>query len=70
MWIAPAARDAGGAVGAALAACHHYFGQPRVVDSTADGMSGCYLGPEFSDEEIEEFLREQGCAYTRQIGRA
>ena len=47
IWIQPAAGDAGGAVGAALAAFHQFKGQPRNVVA-ADAMSGAFLGPEFS----------------------
>ena len=50
-------RDAGGAVGAALYAWHQIADQPRVADGVADGMSGAYLGPEFSDEEVARYLR-------------
>src|SRR5579864_8371864 len=46
IWIQPAAGDAGGAVGAALAAFHLFKGQPRKVERT-DAMSGAYLGPSF-----------------------
>src|SRR6266852_5893647 len=45
IWIQPAAGDAGGAVGAALAAYHLFAGQPRAVAPERDGMSGAYLGP-------------------------
>src|SRR6267142_916717 len=52
IWIQPAAGDAGGAVGAALAAHHLFKNQPRETHG-ADGMSGSFLGPGFSQEEIE-----------------
>src|SRR5690348_1112568 len=52
VWIQPAAGDAGGAVGAALAAYHQFKGQPRSVDKS-DAMSGAYLGPEFAQGDIE-----------------
>src|SRR6202043_9329 len=55
IWIQPAAGDAGGAVGAALAAFHQFKGEPRRVASS-DGMSGAFLGPEFSQAEIERRL--------------
>ena len=55
IWIQPAAGDAGGAVGAALAAYHLFKGQPRKTDG-ADGMSGAYLGPSFPQAEIERRL--------------
>src|SRR5690348_2613936 len=52
IWIQPAAGDAGGAVGAALAAYHGFKGRPRTVGN-GDGMSGAYLGPEFAQGDIE-----------------
>jgi carbamoyltransferase len=65
IWIQPAAGDAGGAVGAALGAYYIMLGQPRVVDQNAiDGMKGSYLGPEFSQEQIEQELAECGAIYT------
>lgn len=55
LWIQPAAGDAGGALGAALAAFHLHLGQAR-TESPKDQMKGALLGPEFSDTEIEEVL--------------
>jgi carbamoyltransferase len=63
LWIQPAAGDAGGALGAALAAYHLYRGQPRPVNGT-DGMQGAYLGPGFSQSEIEHRLRGGGARFT------
>src|SRR5262249_43825699 len=51
LWIQPAAGDAGGAVGAALAAWHQLDEQPRSVPVGGDGMQGAFLGPAFSNEE-------------------
>ena len=45
IWIQPAAGDAGGALGAALAAYHLHKGRPRRLDNQLDGMNGAYLGP-------------------------
>jgi len=59
IWIQPAAGDAGGAVGAALAAYHLHRGQPRSAQPS-DGMQGAYLGPAFSQPEIERRLRAAG----------
>jgi carbamoyltransferase len=56
IWIQPAAGDAGGAVGAALAAYHVFLGQPRKTDGH-DLMCGSYLGPEFDQADIERRLR-------------
>jgi carbamoyltransferase len=63
LWIQPAAGDAGGAVGAALAACHLYLGGARRRDNSLDGMEGAFLGPEFSQAEIEARLRAAGARY-------
>jgi carbamoyltransferase len=59
VWIQPAAGDAGGALGAALAAWHEHVGAPR-VPSPGDGMKGALLGPRFDDAAIEETLRRFG----------
>jgi carbamoyltransferase len=64
IWIQPAAGDAGGALGAALAACHLYKGQPRTANSSCDRMNGAYLGPEFSQQEIERRLRAAGAVFS------
>jgi carbamoyltransferase len=60
IWIQPAAGDAGGAVGAALMVWHHVEENPRTVDPQRDSMSGSYLGPAFSDEEIQAYLAARG----------
>jgi carbamoyltransferase len=65
VWVAPAANDAGGALGAALTAWHHVYDKPRNADGISDGMQGCYLGPEFSPQQIEAFLRSEGCPYEK-----
>jgi carbamoyltransferase len=51
IYIQPAAGDAGGALGAALAGHHIYFGNERIPFSN-DAMSGSFLGPEYSDKEV------------------
>lgn len=53
LFIQPAAGDAGGALGAALAAYHIYYGQERTVTTERDAMRGSYLGPTFSDLDVE-----------------
>jgi len=65
IWIQPAAGDAGGAVGAALAAYHLYAGKERLANggNGADAMAGSYLGPSFSQEEIEQRLAAAGAAF-------
>ncbi len=64
LWIQPAAGDAGGAVGAALAAYHQYCGQPRRLNGARDGMKGAYLGPSYRQEEIEQRLQAAGAKFT------
>ena len=63
IWIQPAAGDAGGALGAALFAWHQYQGQPRQADDQNDHQRGSYLGPEFPDQEIKDFLDQRGAPY-------
>jgi carbamoyltransferase len=64
LWIQPAAGDAGGALGAALIAWHHYLEKPRTV-KPIDSQSGSFLGPVFSDSEVETFLKSQGADYDK-----
>ena len=63
IWIQPAAGDAGGAVGSALAAWHGYLGNRRSPDGR-DRMAGAYLGPAFDQREIEKRLTASGAVYT------
>lgn len=66
MWIQPAAGDAGGAIGAALAYWHQHLGQARTVDnSKLDGMNGSYLGPRFGNDDIQKRLDIAGAVYHR-----
>jgi carbamoyltransferase len=65
LWIQAAAGDAGGAVGAALAAWHQYKGEPRIVDDTTDAMRGSFLGPSYTNEAIEQFLCGISAPYQR-----
>jgi carbamoyltransferase len=62
IWIQPAAGDAGGAIGAALAATHIFKGQPRKTNG-GDGMFGSFLGPSFSQAEIEQRLLTSGARF-------
>jgi carbamoyltransferase len=64
IWIQPASGDAGGAVGAALAVWHTYLGKERQSDGRTDRMKGAYLGPEFSDDEVERRLGRWGAVAT------
>jgi carbamoyltransferase len=63
VWIQPASGDAGGALGSALAAYHMQLGQPRKLNGTLDAMNGSYLGPEFSQVEIERRLAASGARF-------
>ena len=63
VWIQPASGDAGGALGSALAAYHLHRGQPRKKPSCGDSMKGSYLGPSFSQREIEERLTAAGACF-------
>jgi len=54
MWIQPAAGDAGGALGAAMAAYYMYFEHDREIKYEQDGMKWAYLGPGYSDVQVEE----------------
>jgi carbamoyltransferase len=63
LWVQPAAGDAGGAIGAALCAYHLFRGQPRHV-KTGDAMGGSYLGPSFSQPDIEARLTKAGARFS------
>jgi carbamoyltransferase len=82
IWIQPAAGDAGGALGIALAIWYRYLNQPRLsaekagtwqpamssqngLPRYADEMKGAYLGPSYSEAEIEEFLQSRNLPYTK-----
>jgi carbamoyltransferase len=62
IWIQPAAGDAGGALGAALAVHHIHLGQSRSAEGS-DRMRGSYLGPEFSQADIERRLTAAGAKF-------
>ncbi|MGZ8796215.1 MAG: carbamoyltransferase family protein [Thermoanaerobaculia bacterium] len=66
IWIQPAAGDAGGSVGAALAVWHQYLGRPRAsgLGPRLDAQQGSYLGPEYTRGEVESYLRSQSAPYT------
>lgn len=79
IWIQPAAGDAGGALGAALFGWYRYMGNERDMsqphphlnplpereETLFDSMKGSYLGPSFSDDEIEAFLKTKGIPYKK-----
>ena len=65
LWIQPAAGDAGGALGAALSAWYQYENKPRTADNLNDKMKGSYLGPVFTNNEVEARLKTLGASYVR-----
>jgi carbamoyltransferase len=64
VWIQPAAGDAGGAVGAALAYWHRTAAGPRPTP-THDAMQGAQLGPEFSEAQLADWLARRGYPHRR-----
>jgi len=62
IWIQPAAGDAGGSLGAALAFWHVEQNNPRKIN-LKDDMQGSYLGPEYTQEQIEEQLKKIGAKF-------
>jgi carbamoyltransferase len=64
LWVQPAAGDAGGALGAALAAHHIYYGEPRRVPA-GDRMLGAFLGPEYTEEETLKMVSGYGAVWER-----
>ena len=63
IWVQPAAGDAGGSLGAALALWHIEQNNPRTVNPN-DDMQGSYLGPEYTQKQIEEQLNNVGAKYS------
>ena len=63
IYIQAAAGDAGGAIGAVLAAYHIYFEQERIISPNKDSMNGAYLGPHYSDFEIERMSRKNKAVF-------
>ncbi len=63
IWVQPAAGDAGGALGAALCAYHLFQHGPRHVNGSDDAMQGSFLGPAFSQGEIEKRLAKVGARF-------
>lgn len=64
IWVQPAAGDAGGSLGAALAAYHQHLGNER-TPAHSDSMKGSFLGPEFSEEQIQKYLVENKIIYKK-----
>jgi carbamoyltransferase len=65
IWIQPAAGDAGGALGAALSAWYLHHAEERQVSIDCDSMKGAYLGPSFTDSEIEADFMECGAKFQK-----
>jgi carbamoyltransferase len=65
IWIQPAAGDAGGSLGAALAYWYLEKNNTRVIDKSIDSMKGSYLGPQFDNDFIETQLRKLNSIYTK-----
>jgi len=68
IWIQPASGDAGGALGAALAAHHIYFDNRRVDSGQKDEMQGAYLGPEYNGLDIEVMAAKYKAVYEKFAG--
>ena len=65
IFIQPAAGDAGGALGCAYIAWYQHLNKKRTTDGKNDFMSGAYLGPEFSNDEIKKFLDEKNYKFKK-----
>lgn len=63
IWIQPAAGDAGGSLGAALATWHEHLNHPRNYKKNSDNMKGSFLGPQFSNEEVIKRLLQFSAVY-------
>ncbi len=63
IWVQPAAGDAGGAIGAALAAYHLHCGKGRAQAFSPDGMQGAFLGPAYEQKSIEDRLLKNGAVF-------
>jgi carbamoyltransferase len=64
IWVQPAAGDAGGALGAALAVWHQFLGNERTADGVHDQMEGSFLGPAFAQADVESRLAQAGAHFT------
>ncbi len=65
IWIQPAASDAGGSLGAALSVWYLHYNNERKIIENKDSMKGSYLGPEFSNNEIEVELKTCGAVFKK-----
>ena len=66
IWFQPAAGDAGGSLGGALALWYQELGNERKISPNKDEMNGSYLGPSFSEDEVENILKKLGAKYQKQ----
>lgn len=65
IYVQAASGDAGGALGAAMAVSHLYFKEKRIIDYTYDQMKGTYLGPEYSEKEIDSMNKLNKAVYKK-----
>lgn len=65
IYIQAASGDAGGALGAALAVSHMYFEETRTIDYTYDQMNGTYLGPDYSEKEIQSMNKHNHARFKK-----
>jgi carbamoyltransferase len=65
LWIQPASSDSGGALGAALAIWNNYLDKPRTINAPHDMQKASLLGPSFSNEEIETYLKANDIPYEK-----
>lgn len=65
IYIQAASGDAGGALGAALAVSHMYFDEERIIDYSYDQMNGTYLGPDYSEKEIQSMNKRTNARYKK-----
>jgi len=65
VWIQPASGDAGGALGAALVAWYKYLGRERLVNEERDRQQASLLGPYYSNDYIESFLKRENARFTK-----
>ena len=63
IWVQPAAGDAGGALGAALFVWYQYLGNKRVANGKKDFQQGSYLGPEYKNGYVHDFLKKKNVSY-------
>ncbi len=63
IWFQPASGDAGGSLGAALAFWYQELKNKRIIDQKIDSMNGSYLGPSFTNKNIEENLKNLRAKY-------